>query len=227
MRVFLLLRLPAVLTLPIFAGMKRNALLAGLVTSLLYAGLTTLPFPAKAQDAATTAEREEREANYKRMLLKVEGLEETLQAQTKLITSLASKVNTLRDDLDRLKSREDSSATQEAFKRLAEKIEEVDRKRLADSERIAKQLKDLSRGMAKMSDPAPAPSTPKQAPKEPTEKPGFTYQIKNGDTLSRIVKELNAQGFKVTQKQIMDANAGVNWGKLQIGQTVIVPAPAP
>jgi TolA-binding protein len=101
--------------------MKRNALLAGLVTSLLYAGLTTLSFPAKAQDAATTAEREEREANYKRMLLKVEGLEETLQAQTKLITSLASKVNTLRDDLDRLKSREDSSATQEAFKRLAEK----------------------------------------------------------------------------------------------------------
>ena len=48
-----------------------------------------------------------------------------------------------------------------------------------------------------------------------------------GDYLLRIVKDLNAQGFKVTQKQIMDANPKVNWKNLQVGSSIFIPQPAP
>jgi LysM repeat protein len=30
----------------------------------------------------------------------------------------------------------------------------------------------------------------------------------------------------VTQKQMMDANPGVNWNRLRIGQKIFIPAPA-
>jgi LysM repeat protein len=40
------------------------------------------------------------------------------------------------------------------------------------------------------------------------------------------VAALQKQGLKVTQKQIMDANPGVNWSKLRIGQKIFIPSPA-
>ena len=208
--------------------MQRNYFLVGLLASLL---LLCTRASLAAQDAAAVAEREEREANYKRMLLKVEGIEEALQAQTKRMSALTSEINALREDVDRLKSRNESAATQEGFKRLAEKIEEVDKKRRADSDLVYKQINDLRKGVSRIAtDPvvsAPAkPPKPSEGAAAP-DKPGYTYQIKDGDTLSRIVKELTAQNYKITQKQMMDANPTVNWSKLRIGQTVIVPSPAP
>jgi len=205
--------------------MQRNNLLIGLLAGLLAAAC-----PTGAQDtgAAAAAEREEREANYKRMLLKMEGIEESLQAQSKRIATLGNEINGLREDVDRLKSRNDSVATQESFKRLAEKIEEVDKKRLADSESVTKRLKEIGKSVNKMADlptaapPAPAKPEPSTPPKE-----SYSYKIKDGDTLVRIVTDLRAQGYKITQKQIMDANAGVNWNRLKVGQTVIIPAPTP
>jgi len=206
--------------------MQRNYLLAGVLVSLLCARVTV-----GAQDAATAAEREDREANYKRMLVRVDQMEDDLKTQRQRIAMLDREINTLREEVDRLKSRNDSAATQEGFKRLAEKIEEVDKKRRADSELVFKHINDLKKGVSKMAvDPAPppprSPKTGENGAAAP-DKPGYTYQIKDGDTLSRIVKELNAQNFKITQKQMMDANPTVNWNKLRIGQTVIVPASSP
>lgn len=203
--------------------MQRIELLAGLLASLL-----CVSFTARAQDAATAALREEQEANYKRVILKLEGIEETLQLQAKRTAALASEISTLRDEVDRLKSRNESAATQESIKRLAEKIEEVDRKRLADSEMVAKRIGALGKEMSKTlvpRDPPPAPAPKPQKSTEPEK--GFTYQIKEGDTLVRIVTDLRAQDYKITQKQVMDANPSVNWNRLRIGQTVMIPAPSP
>jgi LysM repeat protein len=208
-----------------FRVMQRNHLLAGLLAALFCACLC---LPALPQDAA--AEREEREANYKRMLLKMEGIEESLQAQSKRITTLVTEINALREDVDRLKSRNESAATQESLKRLAEKIEEVDKKRLADSESVTKRLREISKGVNRIvAEPAPAPAVKPQKAPEPTTPPkeSYTYQIKEGDTLVRIVSDLRAQNYKITQKQVMDANPGVNWSRLKIGQTVIIPGATP
>src|SRR5258706_14745124 len=114
--------------------MKRNFLIAGLI-----AGAFWLPVALSAQDtpAAAAAEREENEANYKEVKTKIERLEETREAQQKNLALLLHELHSVREDLDRLKSRNETAATQESIKRLAEKIEEVDKKRLADSKLMA------------------------------------------------------------------------------------------
>jgi len=217
-----------------FAFMKRNLLLASLITSWL-----CTPGALTAQDSpAAAAEREEIQANYKRVNTKIEQLEETLQSQQKQIATLISEIHSLSGEVDRLKSRNENAATQDAIKRLADKIEEVDKKRQSDNELVRSQFKSLGKELARSvqpKEPVAPPVTPKadkpdkgSTPNEPPVPENLlAYKIKDGDTLVRIVTDLRAQGFKVTQKQVMDANPKVNWNKLKIGQTVLIPSPTP
>ena len=217
--------------------MKRNFLLAGLVANILWLPALAHAQEAQATPAAAAAERENTEANFKQVNVKMELLEEALRTQQKRIGALVNEIHTLREEVDRLKSRSESTATQESIKRLADKIEEVDRKRRDDNELVLAQLKAIGKGLTKPAqakEPAPPTANPKHdniAVTDPNDnKPpenGYTYKIKDNDTLVKIVKDLNAQGFKVTQKQIMDANPKVNWTKLRIGQPIFIPQPAP
>jgi DNA repair exonuclease SbcCD ATPase subunit len=194
-----------------------------------------LAAPIRAQDspAAIAAAREEAEANFKEIRAKMEQLEDGLRKQQSRITTLVDEIHALREEVDRLKTRNESAATQESIKRLAEKIEEVDKKRIADSELVSKKLAALGKEVVRtisakepvapppVKNEKPASATPAGAPEK-----AFEYKIKDGDTLSRIVNDLRAQGWKITQKQVMDVNPGVNWSKLRIGQTVYIPQPA-
>lgn len=75
--------------------------------------------------------------------------------------------------------------------------------------------------------------TPPRSDKTDTAKPadngkpenGYNYSIQDGDYLAKIVSKLNKQGIKVTIPQVKDANPGVNWNKLKVGQVVFIPAP--
>ena len=208
------------------------------LSASLLAGLLCLATPLSAEDAVTAAaEREEHEANYKRMTSRIEQLEESLQAQQKRMGSLIQDIHTMREEVDRLKGRNENAATQEWVKRLAEQIEEVDKKRKADNELVLTQLKAIGKGISKSitpRDPAPPGPAPTAKPEKQVTPPGgpapekaYAYQIKSGDTLQRIVTELRAQGYKITQKQVMETNPGVNWNRLKIGQTVFIPPPSP
>jgi LysM repeat protein len=225
--------------------MKRQLLFVGLVTVCL-----GIHLPVHAQDAAAVAEREEAETRYKRINARVQELEETLQAHQKTIMKLTEEVHRLSEEVSRLNAKNESAATQESLKRLGEKIEEVDKKRQADNALALAQLKSLG---AQLVMPAPkAGSTEKgsqspnsgkssaappvknasQNPGEDTTKAapavpenGYEYSIKSGDTLDKILRDLRAHGMKLTQKQVMDANPGVNWSKLKIGQKIFIPAP--
>lgn len=209
--------------------MKRNAIFA-----LAAASALVLPVTMRAQESAATiaAEREEMASNFKNMRVRMEQLEEALQNQQKRITTLVEEIHTLREQVDKLRAKGESTATQDSIKQLAEKIEEVDKKRLADNELITKKLGNLGKELASQLTPNVTPQvpTPKiEKPKtpagnEPPEK-AFEYKIKDGDTLSRIVTDLRAQGWKLSQKQVMDINPGVNWSRLRIGQTIYIPQP--
>lgn len=210
--------------------MKRNTLLA-----LAVAGALVPPSFMQAQESPATlaAEREEMATNYKNLKAHQEQLEEALQAQQKRIATLVEEIHNLREQVDKLRAKGESTATQDSIKQLAEKIEEVDKKRLADNELITKKLGNLGKELStqltpKIATPVPPvkndkPQTP--SVNEPPEK-SFAYQIKDGDTLSRIVTDLRAQGWKVTQKQVMDINQSVNWSRLRVGQTIYIPQPA-
>lgn len=209
--------------------MQRKFLFAAALAGAL---LPASPLIAQETPATIAAEREEMEANYKRMSLRVEQMEDTLQNQQKRIATLVEEIHNLREQVDKLRAKGESTATQDSIKQLAEKIEEVDKKRIADNELISKKLgnlgKELSTTLVPKTTPQPPPVKTEKTPpaaNEPPEK-SFAYQIKDGDTLSRIVTDLRAQGWKVTQKQVMDINPSVNWSRLRVGQTIYIPQPA-
>ncbi len=194
------------------------------------------------QDPATAAaEREQAEERHRSMVNRIAGVEESLAAFQKNVTALREEIRHLREDLDRFKTKNEGAATQDNIKRLAEKIEEVDKSRLADNERVVKYIDAKNAELAKLilggtrppASQVPAPGTGNGAGAERTRPPaakspgspekGFEYKIKSGDRLQKIVAALKAQGFKATEKQIMDANPTVDWSKLKIDQKIFIP----
>jgi hypothetical protein len=220
--------------------MKRHLLFSGLfVGSLLLAG------GLRAQDAVTAAaEREQAEERYRTTNTRITQLEEALQSFQKRLSNLREENGKLRDEIDRLKNKGESTATQESLKHLAEKIEEVDKKRLSDSENTAKAFEKLQKLLRERPShtpsnepgttgrPGPDPVKPGPEARPPGGREvGWEYAIQNNDTLSGIVAKLRTRDDfkKLTQlqlqKQIMGANPGVNWNKLKINQKLFIPAP--
>ena len=216
--------------------MKRNIF----IIALLAAFLPHTPLPAQ-QDAPTAAaEREQAEERHRTLTKRLDGIEESIAAFQKNVTSLREEVRRLKDELDRSKNKNDGAATQESIKYLAEKIEEVDKKRLNDSELVRKQFAELRKfALESPGGPRVTPSTPSGTSPQrgnqgsqggatkaiPDKQPGYAYKIKDKDTLAKIVAALRKQGINVTQKQIEQANEGVNWNRLQIGQEIFIPEP--
>ncbi len=153
--------------------------------------------------------------------------------------SLKAKIAALEQKIDDLRQQQgagNNSGVQEDLKRLADKIVQVDQKRQEDkqaiSEEIRKTIGGLERTLAGAGPSARLP--PPKAPPE-TETPAtgsdISYTIKEGDSLSVIVKAYNAdfksKGWKtITLKVAMDANPNVDWNRLHIGQKIIIPRPA-
>jgi len=207
--------------------MKQNALFTGILIATLW---FCPPSGAQESSAVAAAHREEMEINFKRMNSRMEQLEESLRSQQQRIASFDAEIHTLRSEVDRLKTRNESAATQESIKRLADKIEEVDKKRIADNELILSQLKALGKGLSKAVQPRdtytpPAPAKTETSDQTSPPEKSWTYKIKDGDTLSRIIADLRAQKINISQKQVMEANPKIDWRRLQIGQEIIIPQP--
>jgi len=187
----------------------------------------------RAQDAAT-------EERLNKLSGQIEGILETLQAQSKQIDRLAKEVDSVREAANRPAG---NFASPEDLKKLAEAIKEVDRSRIKDAENVSNQLKDLRKVVLN----APPPKTTHtasasgQQDKGDSEKPpktdksaksdsesGFEYQIQEGDTLSKIVKNCreSEKKVKVTVDQILKANPGLKADKLVPGKKIFIPAPS-
>ena len=202
-----------------FRAMRCTTLLA---VSLLGLG----SFTGLSQDTPTAiAEREEARERQQRMSAKIEELEAALLSYQQRFQTLTREIDNLRSEIGKTRDAGPNNSTREAIERLDRKIEEVDRKRMAEQEHIVNELARLRKDLlGSLSRPGPAkPTGP--APNIPEK--GMEYEIREGDYLSKLVVTLNKQGYKVTQKQLRDANPGVNWDKLQIGQKIFIPATGP
>ena len=173
----------------------------------------------RAQDAAT-------QERLDKLSGKIEDLIASQEALKKQVSELAREIENVRE----LASMPTGNwATQEDLKRLAKAVEEVDRKRIDDSELVQKQLEKLRKVLET---PLPAPK-PKPAP-APKDNPipdrparpeqGVKHVVKPGETLSAIVQACREQKIKVTQKQIIDANPGMKPSRLRPGQEIFIPA---
>lgn len=183
----------------------------------------TCPVAFTQDSPSAVAEREDAQERYKRMSAKIEDLENTIQTYNQQFQKMEAEIHRLQSELSKVREGgRDSSAKAD----IVEQIKAVDRARVADQENVMKEFarlrKELLGTLTKPSKPgsgALAQAPPAQA----TEK-GLEYAIREGDTLNKLVVALNKQGVKVTQKQVEQANPGVNWTKLKIGQKIFIPS---
>ena len=188
--------------------MKRIIIFLTLLTVI-----TTLQL--RGQDAAV-------EERLKQLNGYVQDLKEDKASQRRQIEALSKEIQALREAHSQPNT---SYATQDDLRKLAERVQEIDRKREADKALILKEIQQLGKVVA-----TPAP-TPKPRPAT-VEKPktgggvpdkGYEYVVQPGDSLSLIAAAYKEKGVKVTVDQILKANDGLKAEKLKVGQTIFIP----
>lgn len=178
--------------------------------------------------AAAIAEREAAEERYKRLNTAIEDLLAAQAAQHKRIQALTDEIRTLREDMTR---RQPDYATHEDLRRLAQKAQEIDDKREADRKLILEELQKLLKAPPAVATP-PATGAGAGAGGASGGKPGGTgmaiekgyeHTVEAGQSLSLIIQAYREKGVKVTQKQVLDANQGLNPNRLTVGQKIFIP----
>lgn len=194
----------------------------------------------RAQDAALLADRDAAEERYKKLNSAVESLIEENASLRKKVQQLGDRLATMRDE--HAKAASDSSV-QDDLKKLAEKIQEVDKKREGDMKQVAIELERIAKlvvgepagkshgkpaSASKASGDNDKPATTKTTGTIPTK--GYTYKVQQGDYLSTIIGAYNVEfkknGMKtITEKQVLDANPGLNPNKMGPGREIFIPIP--
>ncbi|MGH8023705.1 MAG: LysM peptidoglycan-binding domain-containing protein, partial [Limisphaerales bacterium] len=176
----------------------------------------------RAQDAATQAQLD-------KITGQMQDIEDSLNSQNKRISALETKIAALEEKLNAPAANNYASA--DDLKQLAEQVQEIDRKRQADNQRILAVLEKLGKSGG-FRHPAPdnsgdltaAPAQAGPAGNNGGPQNGFEYTIAPGNTLTEIVKAYRAQGVKVTVGQVLKANPGLNPNSLIVGKKIFIPA---
>jgi len=170
-------------------------------------------------------------------LNKVEGYVQDLlaaqAAQDKRIEALEKEIADLRDKLNQPGANNYAGA--DDLQKLAGQVQELAKKQQADNDLIVKEIEKLGKisGGSTSSHRLPpnvptttTTSTGNSTPGANVPQKGYDYTIHSGDTLSAIAKAYSDQGHKVTVKQILDANPGLDPKNLIVGKKIFIPAPA-
>ena len=160
----------------------------------------------------------------------VQDLQEENAGLKRKIAGLEKEIQSLREQASQPNA---SYASQEDLRKLAEKLQEVDRKRVEDNERIAKQIENLGKTLSgNRNRRNSSQSRPDEPPRNnssggaPAAGKGFEHVVASGDTLSTIAQAYSKEtGFKITVDQILKANPGLVAEKLKVGQTIFIPKP--
>jgi LysM repeat protein len=178
---------------------------------------------ARAQDAATQAQLD-------KITGEIQDVQDSLNSQDKRISALERKISDMAEKVNTPAGNDFASA--DDLKKLAEQVQEIDKKRQQDNQKILDALEKLSKGGGfHRSPPLENPVNPNPGPGEsaPTAnntspQNGYDYTIAPGNTLAAIVKAYRAQGVKVTVDEILKANPGLNPNKMIVGKKIFIPA---
>lgn len=199
--------------------MKRIYL--GLLIASLGAG------SAYAQDAATQQQLD-------KLTGSIQDLTETIAQDGKRIDALEKSLNDLRDKVNTPAPTGDYAANDD-LKKLAQQVQEIDRKRQEDRDLIVEQIKKIAAaaGSGPVHIHTPPPDTTvssgggsvdsgtSDTPSGP--QTGHYYIVKKGDALGAIVKAYRDAGVKVTTSQVLKANPGLDPNKLYVGKKIFIP----
>jgi nucleoid-associated protein YgaU len=174
---------------------------------------------ARAQDAATQQQIDQ-------IVGKMQDLAEAQAAQGKRLDAVEKGISDLQDKLNQPAA--NNSASADDLKKLAEQVQEIDKKRQADNDQIMKTIEKLGK-TGSVSPPShrmsPTVSTNDPGATASGPQKGYDYTIAANDTVLGIAKAYRAQGVKVTSTQILAANPGLNPNSLIVGKKIFIPDP--
>jgi LysM repeat protein len=176
----------------------------------------------RAQDAATQQQLD-------KLSGQIQDLTDAQVQQGKRLDAIEKEIADLGDKMNQPAANNYASA--DDLKKLAEQVQEIDQKRQDDRDLILKQLEKLgkinaSTGHRSSSETAPPADTDNSAPTPVGPQTGHPYIIASGDTLAAIAKAYRAQGVKVSVKDILAANPGLDPNKLYVGKKIFIPDPS-
>jgi len=176
--------------------------------------------PAAAPDDSTQQQMDKLSAT-------IQDMQTVLDAQNKRLDALEKKINDLSDKLGQ--SGGGSVAGADDLKKLAEQVQEIDKKRQDDNEAVLKELEKLDKALGVTPSNRKTTATTSTAGTNNatggTPQKGYEYSIQEKDTLAAIAKAYRTQGVKVTTAQIIAANPGLNPNNLKVGQKIFIPDP--
>lgn len=155
----------------------------------------------------------------------IQAMQAALGDQDKRIAALETKINNLSDKIN--PSGSGGVASADDLKKLADAVQEIDRKRQADNEAVLKELEKLDKalGVASSSHKITPVTTTADNPPSSGPQKGYYYEVKPKDTLSAIAAAYRSQGVKVTVEQIQAANPGLNPKSMVVGKKIFIPDP--
>ena len=175
--------------------------------------------PVLGQDAAT-------QQQIDKLTGQVQDLLEAQAQQGKRIDALEKEISELREKVNT--PAVNDSASSADLKSLAEKVQEIDKKRADDRELILKEIEKLGKvaaGAPVKNRPVASTHTADDTPAPTGPQTGHEYTVAAGDTLSAIAKAYRDKGVKVTTTQILKANPGLDASKLYVGKKIFIPDP--
>jgi LysM repeat protein len=156
---------------------------------------------------------------------KLQDLTDAQTAQAKRLESLERELKDLTDKVNNPPVAD--NATRDDLRKLAEKVQEIDRKRQEDKELILENIKQLAKVSADTGSTPKHTTTKRDKPDSDTApavpEKGYEYVVQKGDTLGIIVKAYREQGVKVTRSQIIAANPKINPDVLIPGKKLFIP----
>jgi TolA-binding protein len=197
---------------------------------------STMPLPPASPSpqstAAAIAAKDDAQERYERLEADLQAVQADNEDLHTKITAMEQEIDTLRQAQARAA---DNSGVQDELKRLADAIQEVDKKRMEDKDAIAEEIRKSIGGLEQSLGNSAAPvhasrTKPVASEESPAAANGFVYTVHPGDRLDLIVSAYNAdfksKGLKtITRKQTREANPNVDWSRLRVGQKIIIPRP--
>ncbi|MGD1088224.1 MAG: LysM peptidoglycan-binding domain-containing protein [Verrucomicrobiota bacterium] len=189
--------------------------------SLWFLIFTFAAYVARGQDDAT-------QQQIDKLSGQIQDLLDAQAVQGKRIDVLEKDINDLQDK----SNQPGDAANPDDLKKLADQVQEIDKKRQEDNARILKELERLDKSLGVTPpNPKTAPNVPATSADSSTENTGdkqngYWQVVGRGDTISAIAKAYREKGIKVTTSQILAANPGLNPNSLVVGKKIFIPAPA-
>ncbi len=184
------------------------------ISIFLMAALLAVPMISTAQDAAT-------EERFNKLSAQMDVLIEAKDAQNKKIEALENQVRDLQSQLNKPSG---NYASAEDLKQVADAVKEVDKKRVADNEKVLNELEKLGKTLGGNSGRRTPTVTSETKTTVDPNAPHMEYTVQTGDTLGAIVKAYRDKNVKVTLQQVLAANPGLKPETMKVGQKIIIPA---